>query len=62
VEPDAGSGQVPLEVSRRIKEEFENGHDHHALHDREYTAPRVPRLDRMRLCSRGTMKSAISDE
>ena len=28
-----------FEVSRRIKEEFENGHDYYALHGREVHCP-----------------------
>jgi hypothetical protein len=39
VEANAGGGQVPLEVSRRIKKEFENGHDYYALHGREVNCP-----------------------
>ncbi len=31
---------MPIEVSRRIKKEFENGHDDYALHDREVHYPK----------------------
>ena len=34
-------GNYHLEVSRRIRDEFENGRDYHALHGREVRVPAV---------------------
>jgi putative restriction endonuclease len=34
--------EAHLEVSRRIREEFENGHEYYALHGRDLRLPKQP--------------------
>ncbi|TMB25813.1 MAG: hypothetical protein E6J62_21095 [Deltaproteobacteria bacterium] len=50
-----------LEVSRRIREEFENGRDYYALHGRRYRCRLERRIDPRQRSSRGTTRTSSSD-